>query len=97
MLHHALVSPAAVSAWVAASPRVALYAFMLEISFSVVDAVWMWPLDPETLVHHSVSPMCASDYFFPARRTFSTSSSQLIGVTFYSLTARETLTEMRRL
>lgn len=59
-LHNGTVCLMAALAWLFGSPTLALYAFSLEVSYEIFDTFNLGPgrLEPETLIHHIVSPIC---------------------------------------
>mmetsp|Transcript_134490 Transcript_134490/g.335505 ORF Transcript_134490/g.335505 Transcript_134490/m.335505 type:complete len:318 (-) Transcript_134490:64-1017(-) len=59
-VHNSAVTLLALLAWLLASPTLALHAFCLEVGYEIFDAVslGMQRLEPETLIHHIVSPIC---------------------------------------
>jgi len=59
-VHNSAVSFLALLAWALGSPALARHAFNLEVAYEVFDtcSLRMKRLEPETLVHHIVSPIC---------------------------------------
>uniref|UniRef100_A0A7S1RDS0 TLC domain-containing protein n=1 Tax=Alexandrium catenella TaxID=2925 RepID=A0A7S1RDS0_ALECA len=60
VVHNGAVSFLAALAWAVGSPSLALYAFSLEVGYEVFDtySLRLRRLEPETLIHHVVSPIC---------------------------------------
>jgi hypothetical protein len=59
VVHNAFVAFLAAVAWICMSRTLAFHAFCLEIGYEVFDAVSLGKrLEPETLIHHFVSPIC---------------------------------------
>jgi len=58
--HNGTVMLMAAAAWVTLSPTLALAALCSEVAYEIFDAVsiGMSRLEPETLIHHIVSPIC---------------------------------------
>lgn len=59
-VHNGVVSLLAVLAWLLRIPSLALHAFCLEVGYEIFDTFSLGPqrLEPETLIHHIVSPIC---------------------------------------
>lgn len=59
-VHNGTVSVLALLAWLLGSPSLALHAFALEVAYEVFDSfsLGLLRLEPETLIHHIVSPIC---------------------------------------
>jgi len=59
-VHNSVVSLLAILAWLLRMPSLALHAFMLEVGYEIFDTFSLGPqrLEPETLIHHIVSPIC---------------------------------------
>mmetsp|Transcript_35505 Transcript_35505/g.110770 ORF Transcript_35505/g.110770 Transcript_35505/m.110770 type:complete len:320 (+) Transcript_35505:63-1022(+) len=59
-VHNSAVSFLAAAAWVVGSPTLALHAFTLEVGYEIFDTytLRLRRLEPETLIHHIVSPIC---------------------------------------
>merc|ERR1712032_871652 len=60
VVHNGAVAGMAALAWVLMSPKLALYAFCLEVAYEIFDtfSLGLSRLEPETLIHHIVSPIC---------------------------------------
>lgn len=59
-VHNSTVTFLAASAWLLGSSSLALHAFSLEVAYEIFDTFILGParLEPETLIHHIVSPIC---------------------------------------
>eukprot|EP00927_Polykrikos_kofoidii_P072311 TRINITY_DN68444_c0_g1_i1.p1 TRINITY_DN68444_c0_g1~~TRINITY_DN68444_c0_g1_i1.p1 ORF type:complete len:421 (+),score=53.85 TRINITY_DN68444_c0_g1_i1:136-1263(+) len=60
VVHNGAVSILAIMAWFFRWPSLALFAFNLEVAYEIFDSytLGMQRLEPETLIHHIVSPIC---------------------------------------
>lgn len=60
MVHNSTVAFMALVAWFLGSPELALFAFNLEVAYEIYDtlSLGLKRLEPETLIHHVVSPIC---------------------------------------
>jgi len=59
-VHNGTVTLLAALAWLIGSPALALNAFCLEVAYEIFDtfSLGLGRLEPETLIHHIVSPIC---------------------------------------
>lgn len=59
-VHNSAVSVLAALAWATGSPALARHAFTLEVAYEIFDtySLRLQRLEPETLIHHIVSPIC---------------------------------------